>query len=61
MKKSIKILLVVMALLTMAYVLGPHPEPALLTNSLPEFPEKPQELMNAIAQEEVWHLIKSNN
>lgn len=61
MKKSIKILLVVMALLTMAYVLGPHPEPALLTNSLPEFPEKPQELMNAIAQEEARHLIKPNN
>lgn len=60
-KRSVRISLIVIALLAVAYFLGPKPTPPVLKGPLPKVPDSPATLENYIRNKESTHHLKPGN
>lgn len=60
-KKWLRVLLIVFAILTTIYLLGPHPNAPVYPKALPAVPADASSLENYIRQNETQHKLKPNN
>ncbi|MBO9199928.1 MULTISPECIES: alpha/beta hydrolase [Niastella] len=59
--RVIKWILLVVVILAIAYLLGPHPSTPVYSNAMPAVPAEPAALVNYIQQQEAGHKIKPDN
>lgn len=59
--RKIKWVLIIVAILAIAYFLGPHPSTPVYSVALPNVPAEPASLVNYIQQQEAAHTVKPDN
>lgn len=59
--RKIKWVLIIVAILAIAYFLGPHPSTPVYAVAMPNVPAEPAALVNYIQQQEAAHAVKPDN
>lgn len=59
--RKIKWVLIIVAILAIAYFMGPHPSTPVYSVSMPNVPAEPTTLVNYIQQQEAAHTVKPDN
>src|SRR5690242_20557546 len=59
--RKIKWVLLVVAVLAVIYLLGPHPSTPVYSNAMPAVPAEPAALVSYVQQQEAGHKIKPDN
>jgi esterase/lipase len=59
--RKIKWVLIIVAILAIAYFLGPHPSTPVYSVAMPNVPAEPATLVNYIQQQEAAHTVKPDN
>ncbi len=59
--RLLKIILALIAILSVVYFFGPHPSKPIYASTLPTVPAEPTALMSYVQQEEAKHMVKKDN
>jgi esterase/lipase len=59
--RKIKWLLIIVAIIAIAYFMGPHPSTPVYSVAMPNVPAEPATLVNYIQQQEATHTVKPDN
>lgn len=59
--RKIKWLLIILAILAIAYLAGPHPSTPVYSTAMPQVPAEPATLVSYIKQQEAAHTVKPDN